>query len=78
MNGVASTPAKTRTETAIASSDATAPATRRASSRSPRARSRAYTGMNDAESAPSPNRFCSRFGMRNAARTASAASALPK
>ena len=28
--------------------------------------SAAYTGMNDADSAPSPNRFCSRFGMRNA------------
>src|SRR5215218_3041463 len=30
--------------------------------------------MNDAESAPSPNRFCSRLGMRNAIWNASAAS----
>src|SRR5438309_2498356 len=30
--------------------------------------------MNDAESAPSPNRFCRKFGMRNAALNASAAS----
>jgi hypothetical protein len=30
--------------------------------------------MNDAESAPSPNRFCRKFGMRKAALKASAAS----
>jgi hypothetical protein len=30
--------------------------------------------MNDAERAPSPNRFCRKFGMRNAALNASAAS----
>ena len=31
-------------------------------------------GMNDADSAPSPNRFCRKLGMRNAALKASAAS----
>jgi hypothetical protein len=30
--------------------------------------------MNEAESAPSPNRFCRKLGMRNAALNASAAS----
>src|SRR5581483_7082042 len=34
--------------------------------------------MNDADIAPSPNKFCNRFGMRNAAVTASAAGKLPK
>ena len=48
--------------TTSASSAPTAPATRSASRRSPRATSAAYTGMNDAESAPSPNRFCRKFG----------------
>ena len=37
-----------------------------------------YTGMKDAESTPSPNRFWRKLGMRNAARKASAASELPK
>jgi hypothetical protein len=34
--------------------------------------------MNEAESTPSPNRFCNRFGMRKAAFSASATSELPK
>src|SRR5579872_2878771 len=34
--------------------------------------------MKDADMAPSPNRFCNRFGMRKAAVTASAAGKLPK
>ena len=34
---------------------------------------RGCTGMNDPDSAPSPNRFCSRLGMRNAALNASTA-----
>ena len=45
-----------------------------AASCSPRARSPACTGMNEPESAPSPKRFCSRLGMRNACVKASAAS----
>ena len=49
-----------------------------AASSSPSARSRAYTGMNDAESTPSPKRFCRKFGMRNAALNASAASPSPR
>ena len=34
--------------------------------------------VNDADRTPSPNRFCSRFGMRNAARNASATPEFPK
>jgi hypothetical protein len=34
--------------------------------------------MKDAESAPSPNRFCRKLGMRNAALNASAAAEVPK
>ena len=44
-----------------------------AASCSPRARSAEWTGMNDPESAPSPNRFCRRLGIRNAALNASTA-----
>ena len=51
--------------------DAIAPATRPASSFASRASRFAYTGMNDAESTPSPKRFCKKLGMRNAARNAS-------
>ena len=40
--------------------------------------SREYTGMNDADSTPSPSRFCSRFGMRSAALKASAAAPTPR
>ena len=72
--GVANTPTSTIAPTTIASSAATAPATRSAVFCSPRATSAAYTGMNEADSAPSPNRFCRKFGMRNAALNASAAS----
>jgi hypothetical protein len=34
--------------------------------------------MRDAESTPSPNRFCRKLGIRNAALNASAASDVPK
>jgi hypothetical protein len=34
--------------------------------------------MNEAESTPSPNRFCRKLGIRNAALNASAASEVPK
>ena len=67
-HGVSSTPINTRTLIASASSDATMPATRPAVSSSFSASSRAYTGMNEAESTPSPKRFCKTFGMRMAAR----------
>ena len=74
-SGVASDADQPRApQTISASSAPTAPATRSASRRSPRDSSAAYTGMNDADSAPSPNRFWRRFGMRNAALNASAAS----
>ena len=36
------------------------------------------TGMNDADSTPSPSRFCKKFGMRSAARNAPAAGRLPR
>ena len=45
---------------------------------SPCARSRAYTGMKDAESTPSPKRFCRKFGIRVAEPKASAASDVPR
>ena len=38
----------------------------------------AYTGMNDAESAPSPNRFCRKLVMRNAPLNASATRPAPR
>ena len=71
-NGALPMPSSTSTAVTNASRVPTAPATRSASLRSPRASRLAYTGMNDADNAPSPNRFCSRFGMRNAAVNASA------
>ena len=40
--------------------------------------SREYTGMNDADSTPSPSRFCIRLGMRSAARNASADTPRPR
>ena len=40
--------------------------------------SREYTGMNDADSTPSPSRFCIRLGMRSAARKASAEPVSPR
>src|SRR5512140_887495 len=76
--GVASTPTSTIAETTTARSAATAPATRSASLRSPRASSAAYTGMKDADKAPSPKRFWRKFGMRNAALNASASVPRPK
>ena len=76
--GVSSTPASTSTETARPSSAATTPAAVRASSSRPRARNPAYTGMNEADSTPSPKRFWRKLGIRNAALNASAASDVPK
>jgi hypothetical protein len=58
--------------------DATAPASARDASRSSRSTSRAYTGMKDADSVPSPRRLRIRLGILSAARTASAAAELPK
>ena len=58
------------------------PSDRRRPAGRPRCRSssssRAYTGMNDADSTPSPSRFCSRFGIRSAALKASAAAPTPR
>ena len=62
----------------MARSESTALATRAASASSPFARSRAYTGMKDADKTPSPKRFCRKFGMRKAALNASAESLSPR
>ncbi len=57
----------------------TAPASDRAAVLSARSLRAAYTGMNDAESVPSPSRLRMVFGMRSAARKASAGMlSLPK
>ena len=72
------TPIRTMIDVVSAKSPAIAPAVRRASSSSFRASRPAYTGIKEAESTPSPNRFCRKLGMRNAALKASAASELPK
>ena len=53
------------------------PASRLAASRSSSS-SREYTGMNDAESTPSPSRFWSRFGIRSAALKTSAVAPTPR
>src|SRR5436190_1769683 len=66
-SGVANTPTRTSSDTTRARIDATAPATRSASRRSPFATNAAYTGMKDADSAPSPNRFCRKLGMQHVA-----------
>ncbi len=76
--GVTTTPTSTNAEVISTSKEAIAPATFPASSFASRANKFAYTGMNDAESTPSPNRFCKKLGMRKAARNASAESELPK
>src|SRR6185312_12269330 len=76
--GAAKMPTVTSTVATIASSENTAPATRPASASSPSASSRAYTGMNDADSTPSPNRFCRKFGILIAAVNASAESEVPR
>ena len=73
-HGAARTPASTMIETVSDSRPATAPATRSASSWSPEAWTFAYTGMNDPDRAPSPNRFWRRFGILKPALKASAAS----
>jgi hypothetical protein len=77
-HGARRTPASTRSDTAKPSSVATAVAVAAASRVRPAARRLAYTGMRDAESTPSPNRFCRKLGIRNAALNASAASDVPK
>ncbi len=76
--GAARTPPRTMTEATSASALKTAPASSAASRFSPRASVPAYSGMKDAESTPSPNRFCSMFGMRNAPWKASFASDAPR
>ena len=74
ISGAARTPRSTRMEIASARIAKKVRAICAAASCSPRARSPACTGMNEPESAPSPKRFCSRLGIRNAALNASAAS----
>ncbi len=76
--GASSMPASTSTDTVSASSAATAAATADASRAWSRARRPAYTGMKEADSTPSPNRFWRKLGIRNAALNASAASEVPK
>jgi hypothetical protein len=58
--------------------DAMTELTRLASAVSPRSIMPAYTGMNEAESVPSPSRLRMTLGMRSAARNASAAAPSPK
>ena len=78
VSGSASTTPTSATAAATAASNpTTAPARRRAASRSPRSIRSLYTGMNDADRAPSPSRFCSRLGIFKAARKASSAAPVP-
>src|SRR6185437_10140248 len=67
------TPSATPTATIKARMAATAPAVRPASSSFPSRTRPAYTGMNEAESEPSPNRLFRIFGIRDAYIHASAA-----
>jgi hypothetical protein len=76
--GVARIPRITQLETTIASNDPITLATRSASASSLLPKSRAYVGIKEADSTPSPKRFCRIFGIRRAARNASAASVLPR
>jgi hypothetical protein len=78
IHGAAKMPRATSTATSSDRSPNTAPATRSASSRRPSPRSRAYTGMKEAESTPSPKRFCRTLGMRSAAVKAPASAELPR
>ena len=77
-HGAVSTPVRTISEATSASIPATAPASRVASFSSPLPRSPAYSGMKEADRTPSPKRFCSMFGIRNAALNASAARPAPR
>src|SRR3982751_1328407 len=74
ISGVVSMPIRTSTEISSISSANTVRAACAASPSRPCARRLAWIGMKDPERAPSPNRFCSRLGMRTAALNASAAS----
>src|SRR5260370_5343642 len=76
--GVASTPASTSTDITSISSAKIVRATCAASRSRPCARSPAWTGMKEPDSAPSPKRFCSRLGIRSAAVNASASACRPK
>ena len=76
--GAAHAPSAASTPATAARSPNTAPAARPASSSRPSSSNRTYTGMNEALSVPSPRRFCRTFGMRSAARQASASGPVPK
>jgi hypothetical protein len=79
MAGASPIPRRASTPEASRSNPKTAPARARAVLLSGRSLKAAYTGMKEAERVPSPNRFRSVFGMRSAARNASAGTlSLPK
>ena len=77
-NGATAIPSSVSTETAAINSPSTAPANARAPRSSPLASRVLYTGTKDAESAPSPNRLRTMFGMRRATLYASASALSPK
>ena len=67
MNGASGMPMQADGAGDASSNANAAPATRPASSVRPWPSSAEYAGMNDAESVPSPSKFCSTFGSRNPA-----------
>ena len=75
--GAKAIPMSARTAVASSSSPRIVPASARAA-RLSLCSNAAYTGMNEAESVPSPSRLRSALGIRSAARNASAAAPLPK
>jgi hypothetical protein len=77
-HGANSTPSADAAVTAAPSSPSEESAKCRASACFPWARSLAYTGMNDAESVPSPSRFCVMLPTRNAAASTSAKTEVPR
>ncbi len=77
-SGANTIPSNAAAAVSSTSSDAITPDSLRASSTSPRSIIPAYTGMNDADSVPSPSRLRMMFGIRSAARNASAAAPSPK
>ena len=77
-NGASSTPSNEIAPATPSSNANAAPATRPASAVRPCPSSAEYAGMNDAESVPSPSKFCSRFGSRRPALNTSACRPVPK
>ncbi len=78
MTGARAMPTSASTAVRSTRTDAMTELSRLACSVSPRSIMPAYTGMSDAERVPSPSRLRMTFGMRSAARKASAATPSPK